>query len=84
MVVTVSSKSVGNSYLNFPTSCCSLLLQMSSFVADVEWRLQVDLTIWMAFCVFNGDLSLSSGWNETVVFAAVVETELLACSSDST
>jgi len=57
---------------------------MSSLVADVEWRLQADLTIWMAFCVFNEDQSLSFGRNEIVVFAAVVETKLLACSSDIT
>ena len=34
--------------------------------------------------VFNGDLSLSFGRNEIVVFAAVVEPELLTCSSDIT
>ena len=36
----------------------------------------------MASCVFNGDLSFKSGRNETEIFAAVVEPELLSYSFD--
>ena len=90
VVITASNKFVGNSCLSLSSYCCSLFI-----VAVVESSVTVvylrsHQTSAAGFDDLDGllcvqrRLKFKSGRNETLIFAAVVEPNLLAYSSDST
>ena len=76
MLRTMSSRSVGTVCLSLSSHCCSGSVFCDSRLRARINRLQVGLTIWIASCVFKGDLR-----RRAKIFAAVVEPELLSYSS---